>query len=90
MAAGAPVALVIPAKGEPALMIDNFEAFNALTPSWVQDVVTFPWARKTTGGLIHLARDRGLSGKRLGWDYNRTAADVFEALSGAVDAGTGR
>ena len=86
LAAGAPAALVIPAEGEPTLMIDDFEAFNTLTSSWVEDVVTFPWAANTTGGLIDLAKDRGLSGKRLGWDYNRAAVDVFDALQDAVDA----
>ena len=86
LASGAPVALVIPAEGEPTLMIDDFEAFNTLTSSWVEDVVTFPWAANTTGGLIDLAKDRGLSGKRLGWDYNRAAVDVFDAVSDAVDA----
>ena len=86
LAAGAPVALVIPAEGEPTLMIDDFEAFNTLTSSWVEDVVTFPWAGNTTSGLIDLAKDRGLGGQRLGWDYNRAAVDVFEALKEAVDA----
>ena len=86
LASGAPVALVIPAEGEPTLMIDDFEAFNTLTSSWVEDVVTFPWAANTTGALIDLAKDRGLSGKRLGWDYNRMAVDVFAALSESVDA----
>ena len=86
LAAGAAVALVIPADGEPILMIDDFEAFNTLTSSWVQDVVTFPWAGNTTGALIDLAKDRGWSGKRLGWDYNPAAAEVFEALREAVDA----
>ena len=86
LAAGAPVALVVPAEGEPTLMTDDFEAFNTLTSSWVDDVVTFPWAGNTTSALIDLARDRGWAGKRLGWDYNRMAVDVFQGVSDAIDA----
>ena len=86
LASGAPVALVIPAEGEPTLMIDDFEAFNTLTSSWVEDVVTFPWAGNTTVALIDLGRDRGWAGKRLGWDYNRMAVDVFQGVSEAIEA----
>ena len=86
LASGAPVALVIPAEGEPTLMIDDFEAFNTLTSSWVEDVVTFPWAGNTTTALIDLAKDRGWAGKRLGWDYNRMAVDVFQGVSDEIEA----
>ena len=86
LAAGAPVALVIPAEGEPTLLTDDFEAFNTLTSSWVQDVVTFPWATTPAGALIDLAKDRGWAGRRLGCDYNRGTFDVFEGLREGVDA----
>ena len=49
-------------------------------------MVTFPWAGNTTVALIDLAKDRAWAGKRLGWDYNRMAVDVFQGVSGAVDA----
>ena len=71
LASFAPLFLIVPAEREPTLLIDDFEAFNALVSSWVTDVVTYPWSEDPGDALIDLLRERGWAGSRLGWERHQ-------------------
>ncbi len=52
LASFAPAFLIVGIEREPTLLVDDFESFNALVSSWVEDVVTYP------------TRGRGIPGAR--------------------------
>ena len=82
------VVLVVPREGEPALLTDEFEIYNAYIHCWIDDLFAFPWSETSTGALCELLRLLGLDGKRLAWEqaqWNHTlgqyqaVSEIFEA-----------
>lgn len=71
LASFAPAFLVVPSEADPTLLVDEFEAFNALVSCSVEDVATFPWAGDPVAALIDLVRQRGWAQKRLGWEHHQ-------------------
>ena len=71
LASAAPAFLLVPAEGDPLLLVDEFEAYNALVSCWLQDVITVPWAGDPIMALSELLRHRGWGQKRLGWEHHQ-------------------
>ena len=84
--AGAPAIQIIPASGDPTLLVSDFEAFNSITSAWVDDVVTFAWADTSVDALVYLLKDRGWAHKRLGWDHDPWSSFLFAQIRDAVEA----
>ena len=71
LASFVPAFLIVAAEREPTLLVDEFEAFNALVSSWVEDVVTYPWSEDPAGALVDVLRHRGWANARLGWEHHQ-------------------
>ena len=71
LASFAPAYLIVGIDREPTLLVDDFEAFNAMVSSWVEDVVTFPWAEDPAAVLVDVLRHRGWAKARLGWEHHQ-------------------
>jgi Xaa-Pro dipeptidase len=86
LAAGAPSILIIPASGKPTLLVEDFEAFNTITSTSVDDVVTYPWADTPESAVIELLNDRKWAGKRIGWDNHPWFYYTFSKVQEGVKA----
>ena len=51
LASFVPAFLIVGVDREPTLLVDDFEVFNALVSSWVEDVVTYPWSEDPAAAL---------------------------------------
>ena len=87
LASFAPMFLIVGTDREPTLLVDDFEAFNAIVSSWVEDVVTFPWGEDPAAVLVHVLRQRGWAGARLGWDHHQHGGAYQSYLRAAESVG---
>jgi len=71
LASFVPAFLIVGIDREPTLLVDDFEAFNAMVSSWVEDVVTYPWSEDPAGALVEVLRHRGWANARLGWEHHQ-------------------
>ena len=85
LASFAPAFLIVGIEREPTLLVDDFESFNALVSSWVEDVVTYPWAGDPGGALIDVLRHRGWSKARLGWEHHQHGG-AYESFRRAAES----
>ena len=85
LASFAPAFLIVGIEREPSLLVDDFESFNALVSSWVEDVVTYPWAGDPGGALIDVLRHRGWSEARLGWEHHQHGG-AYESFRRAAES----
>ncbi len=86
-------ALILPAEGEPALLISDMHLaiYEAKGGSWVKDVRTYMDGQHPAGLLADVLKELGLAGERLGVQDNmwfgdseliRTAAPGTQVISG--------
>ncbi|MCY3747716.1 MAG: Xaa-Pro peptidase family protein [Chloroflexi bacterium] len=87
LASFAPMFLIVGIDREPTLLVDDFEAFNAIVSSWVEDVVTFPWGEDPAAVLVDVLRQRGWAGARLGWDHHQHGGAYQSYLRAAESVG---
>lgn len=87
LASFAPMFLIVGIDREPTLLVDEFEAFNAIVSSWVEDVVTFPWGEDPAAVLVDVLRQRGWAGARLGWDHHQHGGAYQSYLRAAESVG---
>ena len=87
LASFAPMFLIVGIDREPTLLVDDFEAFNAIVSSWVEDVVTFPWGEDPAAVLVEVLRQRGWAGARLGWDHHQHGGAYQGYLRAAESVG---
>ena len=85
LASFAPAFLIVGIEREPTLLVDDFESFNALVSSWVEDVVTYPWAGDPGSVLIDVLRHRGWSKARLGWEHHQHGG-AYESFQRAAES----
>ena len=88
LASFAPAFLIVGIDREPTLLVDEFESFNALVSSWVEDVVTYPWAGDPDRAVIDVVRHRGWAKLRLGWEHHQHGAahQSFQRAAESVGA----
>ncbi len=88
LASFVPAFLIVGLEREPTLLVDDFEVFNALVSSWVEDVVTYPWSEDPAAVLVDLLRHRGWANARLGWEHHQHggAHQSFQQAAESVGA----
>jgi len=87
LASFAPMFLIVGNDREPTLLVDEFEAFNAIVSSWVEDVVTFPWGEDPDAVLVDVLRQRGWAEARLGWEHHQHGGAHQSYLRAAESVG---
>ena len=61
---------VVPAQGDPTVVIRKMEEQPILATSWVKDYATWSDYESTTGVLKRVVEDRDLADKRIGVEYD--------------------
>ena len=87
LASFAPMFLIVGIDREPTLLVDDFEAFNAIVSSWVEDVVTFPWGEDPAAVLVDVLRHRGWAKARLGCEHHQHGGAYQGYLRAAESVG---
>lgn len=79
---------LVPAAGDPVMLLTDFESHNARVGSWLENWTTFPIGRGHLETAARLVLDNGLSGKRVaieGGRFSSLTADDHRKLRSLLD-----
>jgi len=78
--------LVVPADGQPTLLVWNFELGNVALADPLQQVLPYSWYEDSTGRLIGLLQELGLQASPLGIDVRSASASWLSKLQAGLPA----
>ena len=81
-------ALILPASGEPTLLVRQLELFGTVANTWLQDIVAYQDGEDPVDALATVLEERGLSSPAIelgGWFLSARMADAIARRLGAAE-----